>query len=227
MSPLLKEFNRLAREASRPDANIILLIAQHKIRLRKILQKVYSATIEFVANRTMEEANENAKASFAKIEKKDFDGEILRLISIWLFTNAFIVSSTIAGTSSSLILKAISDNIGEGQDVVARAIRNAVGGAVGLFRSRMIARTETHDASQAAQLNVVQNMDFKPEFKQWVAILDDRVRDDHRFADDQTRRLNEPFDVGGKKMDRPGDRRGGAAQVINCRCVMVFVDNDT
>lgn len=54
--------------------------------------------------------------------------------------------------------------------------------------------------------------------KQWVAILDDRTRDTHWAADGQAQPLDGMFTVGGVEMAYPGDPRGPAREVINCRC---------
>ena len=60
--------------------------------------------------------------------------------------------------------------------------------------------------------------------KKWVSVSDDRTRSAHAEIQGQTRNMDEDFDVGGTKMKHPGDPRGGAANVINCRCVVVYAD---
>jgi len=219
---LSKEFNRVAVEASQSDPDLPRIISQHQRNIDQILRQVYQATIMGVAKRVVEEA---PKSAFIKIEKKDLEGEIGKLITQWIFGNAMIESMEIASTTQAAIAGAILNNVGAGEKIVGQAIRNAVGGSIGKSRSLTIARTETHDASQSAQLDMVEKMDFPPDSKEWVSIKDSRTRDDHIKADNQTVLLDDYFDIGGKKMKRPGDRRGGAAQTINCRCVMIFVDN--
>lgn len=54
--------------------------------------------------------------------------------------------------------------------------------------------------------------------KRWQATRDARVRHTHAEADGQIRDLFDPFTVGGHPLQFPGDPRGPAAEVINCRC---------
>lgn len=89
-------------------------------------------------------------------------------------------------------------------------------------RAVTVARTETIAAVNAgafrsAQLEAEQRGDPAP-FKQWIATADRRTRDTHRDADKQRTLLSEPFVVGGARLQFPGDPRGPAQEVINCRC---------
>lgn len=56
--------------------------------------------------------------------------------------------------------------------------------------------------------------------KRWLATSDDRTRASHRAADGQAVPLAVPFTVGGSRFQFPGDPRGPAGEVINCRCSM-------
>lgn len=59
--------------------------------------------------------------------------------------------------------------------------------------------------------------------RQWIATLDSRTRPDHLAAHGQTVGVDEPFVVGGERMDYPGDPSASAGNVISCRCRMVTV----
>lgn len=94
-------------------------------------------------------------------------------------------------------------------------------------RARTVARTETIGAVNAgvfrgAVLEAGVRGDVAP-FKQWISTADKRTRPDHMEADKQRTLLSEPFTVGGAKLLFPGDPRGPAAQVINCRCSLLPV----
>jgi len=54
--------------------------------------------------------------------------------------------------------------------------------------------------------------------KDWVAAGGGRTRDDHRRAGGRVVAMDAPFIVGGDRLMYPGDPRGSAEQVINCRC---------
>ena len=60
--------------------------------------------------------------------------------------------------------------------------------------------------------------------KRWVATNDARTRPAHASANGQTVDMNEKFVVGGAEMDFAGDSAGGAKNVVNCRCVIIYAD---
>lgn len=86
----------------------------------------------------------------------------------------------------------------------------------------LIARTEGHRVQQSASLDACHVAKSKGAdiVKQWDATLDGKTRDEHRKADGQIRKLDEPFDVWGEKMDAPAIG-GSARNVCNCRCVLL------
>jgi len=96
-------------------------------------------------------------------------------------------------------------------------------------RSATIARTETHSAASFA--NHQQGIEYQkiqPNLnKQWVAVNDDRTREAHRIANGQVVSMDENFIVGGRPMEYTGDPKGGAANVINCRCAIIYIDDET
>lgn len=85
-----------------------------------------------------------------------------------------------------------------------------------------IARTEGHRIQNEATLDGQHEAKKKGAdiVKQWDATLDSRTRPEHREADGQIRELDEPFDVGGEKMQAPGVG-GSAKNVCNCRCCLL------
>lgn len=89
-------------------------------------------------------------------------------------------------------------------------------------RAMTVARTETIGATnagvyRAAVLDAEQRGDPAP-FKVWISTDDTRTRPTHVAADQQRTLLSEPFRVGGAQLLFPGDPRGPAQEVINCRC---------
>lgn len=92
-------------------------------------------------------------------------------------------------------------------------------------RARTVARTETIGAVnagvfRAAVLDAQDRGDPAP-FKVWLATDDARTRETHNTADKQRTLLSSPFEVGGAALLFPGDPRGPAQEVINCRCTML------
>jgi hypothetical protein len=92
-------------------------------------------------------------------------------------------------------------------------------------RAHVVARTETMAAVnggvfRGAVLDAQNRGDPAP-FKQWLATADSRTRPTHRAADHQQTLLTSPFVVGGAQLMYPGDPRGPAGEVIQCRCTML------
>lgn len=98
---------------------------------------------------------------------------------------------------------------------------------ISIRRSRLIARTETHNASGFAQNSYFEHahkqLGIKMK-KQWVATNDERTRPAHTNANRQIVDMDEDFMVDGVPMKYAGDSKGGAKNVINCRCVIIYAD---
>jgi uncharacterized protein with gpF-like domain len=96
-------------------------------------------------------------------------------------------------------------------------------------RAAAIARTETHNAASFAQHQYHKTVGDEYDIrmmKRWAATNDLRTRSAHSAVNGQVRAMDEPFDVGGTQMMHAGDPKGGAKNVINCRCVIIYVDED-
>lgn len=90
-------------------------------------------------------------------------------------------------------------------------------------RATRIARTEATGANNYAALRAL--ADEGASHKQWVATEDRRTRPTHVEADGQVVALNQAFLVGGSTLQMPGDPNGPAAEIINCRCTVIGVQD--
>lgn len=96
-------------------------------------------------------------------------------------------------------------------------------------RAETVARTEatgafngaTHSAAHVAQTVLGIELD-----KVWVATIDGRTRKTHFAADGQRRGLDGEFKIGRSRLRWPGDPRGAAEEVINCRCTTIELEPD-
>ena len=92
------------------------------------------------------------------------------------------------------------------------------------FQAERIARTETLSAASYGEYLGSQELFQKYGVtmgKYWIAKHDTRTRNAHnKMKRSKTIGAEEDFEVGSSKMQFPGDRRGGASQVINCRCAL-------
>ena len=132
----------------------------------------------------------------------------------------------------SLIVREIEQGQGNAEgipDIAARVatVLTSTGSERWPARARTVARTEVMGAVNAgafagALRDAEQRGDPAP-FKTWLATEDTRTRPTHREADGQRTLLREPFRVGGAPLLFPGDPRGPAQEVINCRCTFLPV----
>ena len=103
-------------------------------------------------------------------------------------------------------------------------------------RSLLITRTEAHAAGQFASWQLARQS-LVPLIKVWNSIPDLRTRDfgeigsgsifNHRIMNGQRAGLNAAFSAprrggGAEQLMFPGDPRGSAANVINCRCIQTY-----
>jgi SPP1 gp7 family putative phage head morphogenesis protein len=87
------------------------------------------------------------------------------------------------------------------------------------YRAHVIARTETHTTANAGIQLQAETSDFETK-KEWLAVNDDRTRDDHSGVDGDIVDLGEAFSVGGEDLMYPGEPTGSASNVIACRCAV-------
>lgn len=83
-------------------------------------------------------------------------------------------------------------------------------------RAETIAQTTTTASFEAGQLERFREAGI--ETKAWLSQRDSRVRRSHMVADGQQVAIDEAFNVGGVRLQHPGDPEGPADEVINCRC---------
>jgi len=94
-------------------------------------------------------------------------------------------------------------------------------------RARVIAITETTRAYGAATIAAGMEqarVTGRRLRKRWLSEGDQRVRAEHRLANNQTVPLEEPFMVGGFPMMAPGDPLAPADEVCGCRCDVEIVN---
>jgi len=121
---------------------------------------------------------------------------------------------------------------GEGISVISRKIIKEIGeykGRFATYRAERIARTEIVGTSNWASINSAKATGLGKKLKKkWLASVDGRERDTHREMNSKRAiEMDEFFEVrrvdgGFDKMQYPGDPRGSAGNVINCRCAIIY-----
>jgi HK97 family phage portal protein len=128
-------------------------------------------------------------------------------------TNLF--ADEINKTTFSRIKVAVKEGVsaGESIDSIAERIDNVYKQRGGVD-SVTIARTEVISSSNEATLESYLQSDVVEE-KEWLATMDDRVRESHAEMNGERAIKDERFSNG---MMYPGDMVGNEDEVINCRC---------
>jgi SPP1 gp7 family putative phage head morphogenesis protein len=115
-------------------------------------------------------------------------------------------------------------NLGATQAELTSAIRDEFS-FYEKYRAARIARTESGIAGNAGINEGFHQAGVKT--KRWLASRDEKVRDTHNIADGQEVAVSDPFDVGGFLLNHPGDPSGPAGEIINCRCTMRGLTEDS
>ena len=132
----------------------------------------------------------------------------------------------ISDTTRKIINKTILDNQSAGVSEISKAINEKMSPRFTKARASTIARTETHTASSFAIQRQAENFEEPNMRKRWIASNDDRSRGTHLAVNGTEVGIDEDFVVGGKRMSYAGDPKGGAKEVINCRCVIAYVESE-
>lgn len=131
-----------------------------------------------------------------------------RVMRVSSFTKRWIADKVLKGTTD-----------GKSPAKIAKDLRET--GKFNKARASRIARTEVHMVSNFATQEAVKSTRLDTE-KEWVAFIDDRTRDSHILMNGVKVPMEQDFLVGTSLMQYPGDPRGGAKNVINCRCVVLY-----
>ena len=162
--------------------------------------------------------------------KADQQGRWQRFVTQWIEAHALERAGEIAGTAKRDVTAAITKGIaaGEGAAAIARRIRKVT--ILTPWRADAVARTETHAAVMFANASGAREAerDFGIRLvKVWMPTIDSRTRDAHAaMIRHAAIPLDHKFNVGGELLDRPGDPRGSAANIINCRCGLIHREQE-
>lgn len=92
------------------------------------------------------------------------------------------------------------------------------------YQAERIVRTEaTYAANLGAERSAVDMFGKSGLQREWLNATDARVRDAHNLSEPQIREMDEPFNIGGELLMMPGDPRGSARNVVNCRCAVAHL----
>jgi hypothetical protein len=108
----------------------------------------------------------------------------------------------------------------EGEVVKAKMLRQQFD-RYSKYQAERLVRTEATNAANYATMQSAQDIFPGADMqKEWISASDERTRAAHREANGQIVDFNKPFIVKGEELMRPGDPKGSASNVVNCRCSM-------
>lgn len=185
------------------------------------LSAVILPSVRATMNRMIE------RFSFVDPKQSPYERFIEEYINNQVGSRIQIMESTTINAIREAIRKGVEEDLGP--RAIAGRIRERVGGSMGRRRAITIARTETHSAASYANHAVAKESGVQLK-KRWVSTNDDRTRQHHREMNGTEVGMDEDFIVPYKganyKMGYAGDPRGGPANVINCRCVIVYFEEE-
>lgn len=205
-SQTARDFERGSRSADRGDV---------EASIRRVMFPHYAAVIRTFSGR------------FQTVERKE--DEFGSLYRAFITAQGSKRIKDISNTQVNKLNRIIEMGLdkGQGEAEIARNIRDKMGPGFTLKRAGVIARTETHNAASYANHEQAKLMEV-PLTKRWVSTNDGRTRSHHSSLNGTEVEMEDDFVtvIKGIKypMSYPGDPRGGAANVINCRCVVLYVE---
>lgn len=122
----------------------------------------------------------------------------------------------ISGTTRENVAAAVKAGLreGEGSLTIARRIQADPSGAFNRDRAKLVARTETTrvtNGAPRAALSRNAKETGRQFVKTWVAVIDERTRDEHIDLDGEQKAVDEEFSNGSQAPDEP-----------NCRCSLIY-----
>ena len=150
-----------------------------------------------------------------------FEGQLQAFAQLETAKRIVQINDTTKAQIRSMVMSGMEQ--GDTLTDIAKTIRTT-SSAIGRHRAAVIARTEVHTASNAGMQTEAEGNEFEMR-KSWSAVNDSRTRGkdsgdrfDHTRVDKSPIDMAASFDVSGEQLRYPGDPRGSAGNVINCRC---------
>ena len=161
-----------------------------------------------------------------KFLPESFDSVYLQSIYQWVQTNLGRRITEVNEYTIQLIQSLVQDSLDRNDTLSqmrAYLQRSLNSPAFTRMRSLRIARTETTTAANHGAFVAAGESDLVLD-KEWISVVDDRTRHDHLIENGQTASKEENFTMAdGSLLLFPGDPKGSARQIINCRCTYSFV----
>lgn len=158
------------------------------------------------------------------------------IVKAYINANTANNVTLVTTTTKKNIKRVIKNSIEDGLSEIDTGFALRQSSTFSETRAKMIARTETHQAMNYGQYETAKGLLLETPQKEWISAQDARARAWHKAVSGTTVPLDDDFTIftpkagGGiaeTKMSYCGDPRGGALNVINCRCSVIYHDIKT
>lgn len=160
-------------------------------------------------------------AGDGRVRKDEGDEPWMAAIREWVKRRGGPTMTDVLATTKKQIRGSLADGLeaGETLDELTQRVEDFYLEDIIPFRSTLIARTETHQASGLGSRAAAEATGLELR-KEWIAVRDTRTRDAHAEMDGAQKGLDEPYEIGRDRLMFPGDSSLGAsaANTIQCRC---------
>jgi len=213
------KYNKALKEQINQYIESGTLMAVNSEPIYKVTFELYTTVSPiWAASATVDLRRQKARAPMG------FSQYIIDQMRIYYGIDFLNMSDNITQTTKDQIQAVLNDaaETGISFDEIVRLLHSP---ELTRYRARLIARTETVGAANAAS-NIAAIRTGLVYDKIWIAAKDNRTRRTHKLhtgVDGNIVGMNEKFIVGGMPMDFPGDKNGGPAQVCNCRCAVAQI----
>jgi hypothetical protein len=150
-----------------------------------------------------------------------YESEFLKAIYEWVQTNLGRRIQDVNDYTIELIQQLVVDAMDRNMTVsqmTSYLQRSLTNPKFNRMRALRIARTETTTAANHGAFVAAESSDLVLD-KHWIAVVDKRTRHSHLLEHGKIAPQYEPFTMSdGSLLMYPGDQKGMAAQIINCRC---------
>lgn len=222
IAPILsKQWRDVAGDVSDGHYNIPIRIAESTPRFTETMIVNYQRTANVYFDIAMKMLG--LKLTDTSREIKDTDNIFWDHMKAWMQFETARQVTMINSTTRNVLQGIITASLNEGLSYVqtAKKIRE-LSPISNANRAMTIARTETHTIYSKSVNETIISSPAQVATKEWMAALDSRTRDPHVTANGQNVRMKDFFMVFGESLEYPGDPRGSAANIINCRCIALY-----
>ncbi len=215
-----------AYEQDRSDTGVRAAVEEVRPRINRQVDGMYEAAWETLGRRVFDAFQGKSSSGAGEFKQENPEEAFQERLRQFVAAHSARQIERVMRTTNEQLRRIITNAEREGVGIqeVARRIRSE-SDTLSRVRSEVIARTEVHNAGQAAQQAAAKSTPG-PKRKEWVAALDGRTRDgrfSHVDADGETVRIDEPFVRTGEDLDHPGDPLGSAGNIILCRCSVAYI----